>query len=403
MRRVLLFCLLACLPLAAQVAPIPTSTELPSSPFAIKKNWIIGGAGSWDYLTIDPAAKRLYIAHGHSVQVVDLDSGTVAGEIAGFHEAHAIALDDTGQYGYISDGPANAIAVFDRRALRIEATIAIGCAPRSIAFERQSKLVFAICSANAAAPAPSSPQRRLSLTSHVVAIDTDSKTVLAEMVVAGDFRFAQATDNGQVYVTVYPANQSSPSQIAKLDGPAIAAEAHRRRDAGSPKSPSGETVIFDWSGTNPPISLVRFLVPAGCRNPQSFAVDHKDRRLFASCEDQQFVVLDSGTGDLIAKMTTGPGDDVIGYDPDHELIFSANGGGYGSLTIIQQDANTDSYAVVQNLPTLARASTLAVDPSTGNVYLVTDYTGVDLTPSSGFGTIKTAPIAGSFRVLVVGH
>jgi DNA-binding beta-propeller fold protein YncE len=402
MRRVLPFCLLVCLPIAAQVAPIPTSTELPSSPFAIKKNWIIGGAGSWDYLTIDPAAKRLYIAHDHSVQVVDLDSGAVAGEIAGFHEAHAITLDDTGQYGYVSDGPANAIAVFDRRALRIESTIAIGCAPRSIAFERQSKLVFAICSANAAIPAPASPLRRPLLTSHVIAIDTDSKTVLADMVVAGDYRFAQVTDNGQVYVTVYPANQSSPSQIAKLDGVAIATEAHRRRDADSPKSPSG-AVIFDWSRQNPPINLVRFLVPAACRNPQSFAVDHKDGRLFVACDDQQFVVLDSETGALIAKITTGPGDDVVGYDPDHELIYSANGGGYGSLTIIQQDANTDSYAVIQNLPTLARASTLAVDPSTGNVYLVTDYTGVDLTPSSGFGAIKTAPVAGSFRVLVVGH
>ena len=54
----------------------------------------IGGSGNWDYLTLDPVARRLYIAHGQVVQVVDVDSGSVAGEITGFREAHAIALDD---------------------------------------------------------------------------------------------------------------------------------------------------------------------------------------------------------------------------------------------------------------------------------------------------------------------
>jgi hypothetical protein len=94
---------------------------------------------------------------------------------------------------------------------------------------------------------------------------------------------------------------------------------------------------------------------------------------------------------------------VVGYDPDRNLIFSANGTGYGSLTIIQQDPNTDSYAVVQNLATSARARTLAVDPSTGLVYLVTDDMGLDLTPRGGFTTIKPTPVEGSFQVLVVGH
>ena len=89
--------------------------------------------------------------------------------------------------------------------------------------------------------------------------------------------------------------------------------------------------------------------------------------------------------------------------PDRGLIYSANGGGYGSLTIIQQDANTDSYAVIQNLPTLARARTLAVDPSSGVVYLVTDLRGVDLTKMGGIGTLHFDPIQGSFQVIVVGH
>ena len=85
------------------------------------------------------------------------------------------------------------------------------------------------------------------------------------------------------------------------------------------------------------------------------------------------------------------------------MIFVANGSGYGSLTIISQDANTDSYAVIQNLPTRERAHTLAVDSATGEVYLVTDFQGVDLAKTGGIGSLHSSPVPGSFQVLVVGH
>ena len=161
---------------------------------------------------------------------------------------------------------------------------------------------------------------------------------------------------------------------------------------------------MDWTSHAVPSSLGRSLpLTNDCSDPQGLAVDSAHRRLFAACGGRQLAVLDSDTGNPIASLVTGPGDDVIGYDPDRELIFVANGAGYGSLTIIRQDATTDSYAVIQNLPTLARARTLAVDPSTGNVYLVTDYLGADLTQTSGFGTVKSVPIQGSFQVLMVGH
>src|SRR3974390_1844780 len=93
--------LMAPAPLAAQTAPIPSATELPGRPFAIKKTWVIGGTGNWDYLTLDPTARQLFIAHQTQVQVVDIDSGAVAGEVAGFAEAHAVALDPGGPFGYV--------------------------------------------------------------------------------------------------------------------------------------------------------------------------------------------------------------------------------------------------------------------------------------------------------------
>jgi DNA-binding beta-propeller fold protein YncE len=403
MRRLLPICLLACLPIAAQQAPIPTATALSGSPFFVKKSWPIGGGGSWDYLTMDAAARRLYIAHGHAVQVVDVDSGSVVGEIPGFRDAHAIALDDTGQYAYVSDGPAHAVTVLDTGALRAKVTIAIDCSPRYIVFEPRSKLVFAFCPPSLPATGqpqsgqrPSPPNNPGS--SHIVAIDTDKNLVLADIALNGDFHIAQPDGYGSIYATV-----AQPPWIAKLDAVGIDAEAQRRREA-SPKPGPGGPVLFDWSKEGSSRGLLQNIpLHSSCSDPQGLAVDGKNQRLFIACQNQGVQVLNAKTGELVASLTTGPGDDVIGYDPERELIYSANGGGYGSLTIIQQDANTDSYAAIQNLPTLARARTLAVDPSTGAVYLVTDLHGVDLTKAGGIGTLHFDPIPGSFQVLIVGH
>jgi DNA-binding beta-propeller fold protein YncE len=436
MWKAVLLCLLGVLPVAAQVAPIPTPTQLPGSPFSIKKSLSIGGSGSWDYLAVDPAAQRLFIAHGHTVQVVDLDAGTVVAEMTGFREAHAIALDDDGSYGYVSDGPAAEVKIFNRSNFEVEASISLGYSPRSIAFEPRSGLLFAVCGSNIAGPGtPAAPGHRPQAAgpripnspgntpsdefagiTHIVAIDTQQRTAIADIAISGDGRFAQAGTDGAVYLTVaeaarleYRNNMTrrilAPPRIARFDGPAIAAEAQRvRSDGAAPES--GSPVSMDWSENDGHGSRANFIslpLPSTCARPQGLAVDSKDFRLFVACESQSLLILNATSGQTLAALVTGPGDDVVGYDPDRELVYSANGGGYGSLTIIQQDANTDSYAVIQNLPTLARARTLAADPSTGLVYLVTDLTGVDLSPRGGFAPIKTAPIQGSFQVLVVGR
>jgi DNA-binding beta-propeller fold protein YncE len=429
MRKLLLACLLIYAPLAAQ--EIPTSTALPGDPFFIKKTWVIGGTGNWDYLTIDPQAERLYIARGPVVQVVDIDSGNLTAQITGFRDSHFIALDDTGAYAYVSDGRANAVDVVDRRKLEIESSIPIHCSPRSIAFESSSQLVFAICGANSAIPSapPSTPAGNRSTRpqdqqvepefngiSHVVVIDSSTKKVIADLLVPGDFRFAQPDGDGHVYVSVGGARQTwlengrtmqndLPQSIARLDASAIAANVHQQLDAQPNRASSSKGPIhIDWSrNAHPGPGLHFFSLSQNCANPQGLAIDGKHMRLFLACDNQRLLVLNAGTGGSIASLTTGPGDDVLGYDQGRGLLFVANGGGYGSLTIVSGDANTDTYAVIQNLPTREHARTIAVDPSTGAAYLVTGLTGIDLTRAGGIGSLKSVPVNGSFQVLVVGH
>jgi hypothetical protein len=145
-----------------------------------------------------------------------------------------------------------------------------------------------------------------------------------------------------------------------------------------------------------------FAMGSECPEPEGLAIDTSHLRLFAACNNMKMVVLNASTGELMTSLPTGPGTDAIGYDQGHGLIYTANGGANGSLTIIHQDV-TDTYAVIQNLPTRQRARTLAIDQSTGEVYLVTDLLGVNLAQSGSAGTLKTDPVNGSFQVLVIGN
>ena len=75
-------CLLIGASAVALLAGSPTTQAADSAgPYKVQRTWKIGGDGGWDYLTVDSAAKRLYIARGNRVQIVDLESGKLTAEI----------------------------------------------------------------------------------------------------------------------------------------------------------------------------------------------------------------------------------------------------------------------------------------------------------------------------------
>jgi DNA-binding beta-propeller fold protein YncE len=408
MKSFLAVALLSCAALQAQ--QIPGATELPDRPYAIKKTWIIGGAGSWDYLTADPTARRLYIAHTTQVQVVDIDAGALTGQVTGLHNARAIALDASGEFGYISDGADNQVKVFDRRSLQVVASIPTGPGPRALVFEPQTRLLFVICTTPVARPAqpPNSPPVHESeIKTSVNVIDTETREPLAEILMPGRLGFAQTDGNGQVFVNI-----DNRNQVARIDAQSIAAylRGHSAAPASNPSSPakqSESTHIFDWSHesrlpNSAQNSMAIFSLGPDCTGPSGLAVDAQHGRLFAACNNMKLVVLNASSGEVVTSLNTGPGTDAVAYDPDRGLIYAANGGAQGTLTIVHQDV-TDTYAVIQNLATRQRARTLAVDPSTGQVFLVTDLLGIDLAQPGKIGSLKPAPANGSFQVLVVAN
>ena len=89
MRMLLSLWLVVCGIASAQLTPIPPPPGgTPSHPFFITKTWVVGGVGDWDYMTMDPSAHQLFIAHGPNVQVIDAEAGTVAHGLRGHAAPH---------------------------------------------------------------------------------------------------------------------------------------------------------------------------------------------------------------------------------------------------------------------------------------------------------------------------
>ncbi len=440
MGKVVCIWLFVCSALAAQWPPGPIPTQFSSNPFFIKNTWYIGGAGAWDMMTLDPAAGRLYIAHGPVVQVVDVSTGALVGEIRGFGRARAIALDTSGQLGYITDGVAGRVVVFDRSSLDTVAEIPTKPSPRALVYEPRTHLLFAVEAASGAQPAASPQGRRAEQrnaptvpyrASYITVIDTQTNKVLGQILVAGVLGYAHADGAGQVYIgytdrdailhfsAAVVENQLKQMQPAKEEEEAAAPFTGRPEPAPQVSSqpafanPAPAKPVewvpptLDW--TMPPDSnaaaeagLHLLSLGRSCGVPHSFALDGPDDRLFAACENQTLEVLNTNTGQPVTTVPIGWGVNQIGYDPVRGLIYAATGAGDGELTVIRRN-NTDTYAVIQDLPTRRRAYVMAVDSATGNVYLVTNLMGVDLTKPGGIGTLRMTPIQGSFAVLEIGH
>ncbi len=324
----------ACRQLSAQQAPIPAPNELPGQPFAIKKTWVIGGLGNWDYMTLDPVARQLFITHQTRVQVVDVDSGTIAGEVTGFGEARAVALDPDGQTGYVSDARANLIRVFDRRTFQLLGKIPVASSPRALVFEAQTGMLFAF----GALPTPASPPRQNrppvreeldpcsayaggsppppAYHSLISVIDPGKRTHVADIQVCGILGAAQADGAGKVYFAIANFNE-----VGRLNSPVIVdlAKHPRSQDLraveGSVAADGSLLLNFNRFATMGWGSQFRvFRLGQECQEPRAVAVDATHGRLFAACTNMKLNVLAMDTGASLAALTIGPGVDAMGYD-----------------------------------------------------------------------------------------
>ena len=283
--------------------------------YQVVKKIPVPGQGSWDYLTVDPEARRLYVSHGSQVEVLDVDSEKVVGQIPNTLGVHGIAIAPESGRGFVSDGQTSLVTVFDLKTLKTIAEVPTGKKPDAIIYDPATKRVFAFNGGSNSA----------------TAIDSGSGKVAGTVDLGGGPEFAAADGKGFVYD-----NLEDESQVVKIGANKL-------------------TVVERWP-------------TAPCSSPSSMAIDRANRRLFLGCRSKVMAVMNADTGKVITTLPIGDHVDATAFDEESKLIFNSNG--EGTITVIHQDS-PDQYSVVQTVKTLPRAKTMALDPKTHRLFLST--------------------------------
>lgn len=291
----------------------------PSGGYSVTRKILIPGQGSWDYLSVDEAARRLYVSHGTQVEILDIDSLTVVGNIPKTPGVHGVALAPDLNRGFVSNGQAATVTIFDLKTLKPIAEVPTGQKPDAIIYDPTTSRVFAFNGGSNSA----------------TAIDAATGKVVGTIDLAGGPEFATADGNGFVFD-----NLEDESQVLKIN----------TRD----------------------LKIEQRWPTAPCAAPSSMAMDRANRRLFLGCRSKVMAVMNADTGQVITSLPIGDHVDATAFDAETKLIFNSNG--EGTITVIHQDG-PDKYSFVETVKTAPRAKTMALDPRTHRLFLSTAENG----------------------------
>jgi YVTN family beta-propeller protein len=292
----------------------------------------VPGEAGWDYLSIDAAARRLYVTHGDHIDVIDLDHNTLVGSIAETPGVHGFAIAHDLMRGFASDGQTSEVSVIDLSKQTTLAHVTTGTGPDAIVFNPRHNEVYTFNGRGNSS----------------TVIDARRNKVAATIVLPGRPEFAAVDPAAdRIYVNIEDKNL-----LLAIDG-----RSHK-------------------------IAALWQISPG--QSPSGLAIDSAHHRLFVGCRNQKMLMVDSQNGRVIATVPIGSLVDANGFDP---------------LSVAHEDT-PDQLSVVQTVKTQPGARTMALDPKTHNVYLVT--ADRQPLPPDAAAAARPALVPGSFRVLVYG-
>jgi DNA-binding beta-propeller fold protein YncE len=279
----------------------------------------VGGTGGWDYLTVDESGRRLFVSHETRVEVIDLASDRVSGTIPNTPGVHGIALAASEGRGFVTDGQASTVTIFDLSSLATISQVPTGKKPDAIVYDPSTHRVFAMNGDGNSS----------------TAIDAASGKVVGTIELAGGPEFAVADGEGNIFV-----NLEDQSLTLRIDARALA-------------------VKDRWP-----------LAP--CKRPSSLAIDRANHRLFVGCRNKVMAVINAQNGTVIATFPIGDHVDATAFDPQTALIFNSTG--EGTVDVFHEDS-PDKYSAVERLPTHVGSKTMALDSTTHQIFVPSNESG----------------------------
>jgi DNA-binding beta-propeller fold protein YncE len=319
-----------CATAAAAGAAPPAVTAIP-----------LADPGRWDYVTVDPRADRVYVAHRERVDVIDARTGKPLLQLAPTPGVHGAAPAPELGRVFTSDGADDTVGVFDAASGQAVAAVKAGKGPDAIVYEPVTARVFAFNGRS----------------NDVTAIDARTLRVLAASIPSpGRPEFAVADGHGHVYFNV-----EDKGELAVLDAAALKVERH--------------------------------YALAPCEGPSGLAIDPRGR-LYSVCDNGLMVVSDPAGGRVLGQAPIGRGPDGVAWMDGR--AYSANGRD-GTISVVAETA-PDRFETVATLRTAPGARTVAADPALHLLFSPT----ADFRPQAASDAARRPEaIPGTFRVLVV--
>jgi len=304
----------------------------------------VAGNGRWDLITVDEAARRVYVSHETQVNVLDADTGKPVAEIDGLLGVHGIALAaDSGQ-GFITNGKRDSVTIFDMKSFKKVGEVKTGKKPDAITYDPATHRIFVMNGDSDSS----------------TVIDPSDDKVIGTIALKGGPEFPVPDNKGHVFV-----NLENEGELLRIDSPEM-------------------KVLNRWS------------VAPG-KAPAGLAMDRTNQRLFIGCGNRKLIVMDALSGKVIADLPLGDHVDATAYDPETKQIISSNND--GTMTVVQQD-DADHYHVAQTVTTPNHSKTLGLDLKTHKLFVPAAEFGP--IPPATKANPKRRPdvIAGTFKVLV---
>ena len=276
-------------------------------------------APDWDYVTLDPARGRLFIGRrGDGVTVFDVKSKWALRDIDKSDDANAIALVPEFDRGYTVNGDGT-MTIFQLSTLKTIERAKLGEDADSAFFEPVTKqLAFTM-----------GDSRKIAF------VDAKTGKVVGEL-----------------------AMESKKLDGTVADGEGNLLMALRDRNSVVKIDVANRKVAEEWK-------------TAPCEEPTGIAYDKAMKRIFVGCRGKTPVlaVLDAQSGRVVATMPIGRGNDGVIYDADTRRIYTSNG--VDANLVIYNQVDADTYKLAEATTTRPYARTMALDPKSKKVYLVT--------------------------------
>jgi DNA-binding beta-propeller fold protein YncE len=332
----------------AFTAAVSAAAPLPGTHFHVLRRFTLGGSGSWDYVAVDTAGHRIFIARQNRVMVVDPANGKLMGEITGLERAHGVAFSYENGKGYATSGDDSTVTIFDLKTLRVLGHTTAAPDADAVLFDPVTRRVFTF--------------NGDSHSSSVLDAATGKKVGTVKL--DGAPEFGVSDGEGKLYV-----NLEDVGAIEEIDARSLAVTRH-------------------WS-------------IAPCVKPTGLALDREHHRLFSGCRNKVMAISDAAGGKMLKTVPIDGGVDANVFDVTTQNAFSSNGA--GTLTVVHE-LSPDSFVVAQSVSTMPGARTMALDVRTHRIYTVSAKMGAAPSKPTPQNPERRPPVLpGTFTLLELGQ